>query len=332
MKTRFIIAASLIMAVLPQVSDGQVGNLLKNKAAKVINAGAKTLGKEIDKEIDTLAQKKAEETRQKAWENAEQSQAETNEETAGGETRQTTPTNQRAQTGGGMNFGGILGGKVTLNYKPSYTFNNRMYMEMEMYDKKDVVKMDYFIYFSDNSVNAGFESKIKGSTDEGEQVTVTTNSIFDGENKVLLLLSDMGTMKMGIISEVPDESTVQPETQENSPKPVVTKTGNSRVIAGYKCDEYIYREAGEKEYGKMWVTKDLKLKGDGRVYSKAGLPSYFGDPSLEGAAVLAMESYDDKEELVMKSETKEINLGYEHVMSTQGYSLRQMNFNQAGSK
>jgi hypothetical protein len=131
---------------------------------------------------------------------------------------------------------------------------------------------------------------------------------------------------------VPDETTQPGQPADNKPKPTITKTGNSKVIAGYKCEEYIVKEADSKNTSKIWVTKDLKLKGDNRVYSKAGLPSYYGAPELEGAAVLAMEVFNEKNVLEMKSETKEINLGYEHKMSTAGYSLRQMNFNQAGGK
>jgi hypothetical protein len=328
MKTRTIISALLLISLIPFTGSAQVGNLLKNKAAKVINAGAKTLGKEIDKEIDTLAQKKAEETSQKAWENAQQKQTEqaANTETNQGQTRQ-----QSGAQGSGVNLGGLFGGKVTAKYNESYTFNNRMYMQMEIYDDKDVVKMDFYIYFSDSQPNAGFESKMVANSDEGN-VTINSSSIFDGDNKVFILLTEMPNMKMGIISEVPDENTMQDQPDAKQVKPTITKTGNTRVIAGYKCDEYLYKDNETAEYGKMWVTKDLKLKGDNRVYSKAGLPGYFGVEELEGGAVLAMESYNEKNELEMKSETREINLGYDHKISTAGFSLRQMNFNQAGQK
>jgi len=222
-----------------------------------------------------------------------------------------------------------MGGKVTLKYENSYSFTGKMYMQMEMYDKKEVTKMDYYIYFSENAPNGGFESKIVGTSDDGEQVAMATNMVFDGTNKIFIILTDMGTMKMGIISEVPEETATEGQPVENTPKPTITKTGNTRVIAGYKCDEYLYKDNESKDYGKMWVTKDLKLKGDKRIYSKAGLPAYYGNPDLEGGAVLAMESYNEKNELEMKSETKEINMNFPHTISVAGYSLRQMNFNQA---
>jgi hypothetical protein len=322
MKTRTILLSFVLILMVPAISNAQIGSMLRNKVGKVVNAGAKTLNKEIDKEIDTAAQKEVDKVKVKANEDYEASQA------AQGEAGENAPK-EGAQPSKGINLGGLMGGKVTLKYENSYSFTGKMYMQMEMYDKKEVTKMDYYIYFSETSPNGGFESKIVGTTDDGDQVSMASNMVFDGTNKVVIMLTDMGTMKMGIISAVPEETATEGQPVENKPKSTVTKTGNSKVIAGYKCDEYLYKDNESKDYGKLWVTKDLKLKGDKRIYSKAGLPAYYGSSDLEGGAVLAMESYNEKNELQMKSETKEINMNFPHTISVSGYSLRQMNFNQA---
>jgi hypothetical protein len=325
MKTRTIIFTFVLVFMIPFISTAQVGNLLRNKVNRVISAGAKTLDKEIDKEIDTAATKAAQNAANKAHENAEQQQT-------GATGSETSVKSSGSQPSKGFNLGGLMGGKVTAKYNPSYSFNGRLYMQMEMYDKKEVVKMDYYLYFSETTLTAGFESRMVGAADDGQQVSMLSSGVFDGENKSFLLLTDMGTMKMGIISEVPDENSLPEQPAETTVKPTITRTGNSKVIAGYKCDEYLYKDNEQNGHGKLWITKDLKLKGDNRVYSKAGLPSYFGSPELEGAAVLAMESYNEKNELQMKSETKEIDMNYPHTISVEGYSLRQMNFNQAGTQ
>jgi hypothetical protein len=332
MKTRIVFFLTAVLLIMtPAVSSAQVGGLLKNKINRVINAGTRTVDKEIDKEIDTAVEKEVINARDKQIEEAnKQAEIENKDQNTSQNTNQNT--DKPKQGGKSFNLGGLMGGKVTSKYSESYSFNNRIYMQMEMYDKKDVTKMDYFIYFSDATPNAGIESKMIAKSDDGSEVTVVTSSIFDGANKCFIILSDMGTMKMGIISEVPDESTVPAQPAENSPKPTITRTGNSKVIAGYKCDEYLYKDNESKDYSKLWVTKDLKLKGDKRVYSKSGLPSYYGTPELEGGVALAMESYNEKDVLEMKSETKEVNLNYDHSISVTGYTLRQMNFNQAGGQ
>lgn len=332
MKTRallFLSAALLVM--VPDNSSAQVGGLLKNKLNRVINAGTKTVDKEINKEIDTAVEKEVIKARDKQIEEAQKQEASENKEQPAGQA-EGQAAGQSKQEGKGFNLGGLMGGKVTAKYNQSYSFDSRMYMQMEIYDKKEVTKMDYFIYFSSTSPNGGFESKIVGTSDEGEQVAVTSTSVFDGENKSFIIMTDMGTMKVGIISEVPEENTTQGQQTENTSKATITQTGNSKVIAGYKCDEYLYRENDSKKHGNLWVTKDLKLKADKRTYSKAGLPAYYGNPEIEDGAVLAMESYNEKDVLEMKSETKEINLNFPHTISVAGYTFRQMNFGQAGGQ
>jgi hypothetical protein len=323
MKTRILFFSLLMIFVIPSLSYGQVGNLLRNKASRVINAGSRTLNKEIDNKIDSAAQQEVENQQKKAEESNKQNKT----ESAGDDTSQ-----DKEKPSGGFNIGGLMGGKVTAKYNESYSFDNRIFMQMEMYDKKDVTRADYYIYFSDTSPNAGFEMNIKGTSENGEEVGMKTSSVFDAANKVFMILTDMGTMKVGVISEVPDESSLQNQNTENTPKATITKTGNSKLIAGYKCDEYLYKDPESKEHGNIWVTKDLKLKTDNRTFAKAGLPVYYGDPELEGGIILAIESYDDKNVLKLKSETKEINLKFDHTITVTGYSLRQISFNQAGTQ
>lgn len=330
MKTKSIILSIILIFAVTSYTSGQVGGYLRSKVNRAADAAANAADKRLDKEID----KKAEEEVNKAADKVQHDIDSTNAANKENNQAEKSDGNQGEKTGnqggGGLNLGALMGGgPVTSKYSDSYSFNNRIYMQAEMYDGKDVVKMDYYIYYSDKSPDAGIESKIAGTTDEGDQVAMASSFIYDGTNKSFMMLSEMGGTKIGMISDVPDETTTQ---AENTPKPTITKTGNSKVIAGYKCDEYLVKETGKKEYNKVWLTKDLKLAADKRTLSKAGVSPYFDSPELRGAATLAMESYDEKGKLAMKSETKEINLGFKHSMSPTGYPLRQMNFSQAGNK
>ena len=199
-------------------------------------------------------------------------------------------------------------------------------MKTEMYDENDVIKMDYNIYFSANNPDAGIEMKTIASDDD-ESVAMTTRIIVDGSNKCMIMLTDMGGMKIGMISEIPDENTLETNIA-NDVKPVVTKTGNSKVILGHKCDEYTYKEPGETEWSKLWMTSDAVLNIDKHAWSKAGMPTAYAFPGFEGMVAMAWESYDSEDKLVAKSEVVDINPIYNHSMSPTGYSLRQINFNQ----
>ncbi len=311
MKTRVIFLSAALVLLMPSTSFSQVGNILKNRVNKAIN-------KRIEDKIDTAVNKRVGELQEQ---NAD-AQAQEGE----------APRGQGAEN---INLGNLLSGKITARYNETYNFNNRIYMVTEMYDKKDVVRSDMYVYFSDSSPDGGFEAKMKG-TSEGEEMSMTMISVFDAANKVFIVLTDMGAMKMGVISEIPEETqgegqlSGQVSTEKGISKAVVTRTGNSKVIAGYKCDEYLFTDPETKEHGNLWVTRDLRLTSDKRIYSKGGAPMYYDHPDLADGAVLAMESYSAKNELQLKSETKEITKGFDHAISVAGYPLRQVNFSQAG--
>jgi hypothetical protein len=332
MKTRALFLLVALIMILPAASNGQVGNLLKNKLNKVVKAGTKTADKEINKEIDTAVEKGVLDARDKAAtrvENNRQNDGQPSQEEG------TEATDKGNQSKGGAGFGKLFGNKVDLKYKEEYGFTSRIYMQTETYDKKDVMKMDFFMYYSTSNPSVGVETKTISNT-EGEVAPVSALMVMDGENKCFLMLTDVNGMKMGMISAIPDENTAQPapdgkQAKKDTP-PTFTKTGNSRIIAGYKCDEYSYADPDDKTTGKVWFTKAADLKIDKRGWQNSGMSAYYGNPDFNEGIILANESYDEKGKLTMKSETKEINPNFPHSISIKGYSLRQMNMNQGQKK
>jgi hypothetical protein len=333
MKTKTLFLLFAFMLVLPAASDGQVGNLLKNKLNRVVNAGTKTLDKEVNKEIDTAVEKGVLNARDKA-----ETRVENNSQTKPGQPSQEegTEVNNQNNTGqGGLNLGKLMANKVDLKYNEEYSFSSRIYMQTETYDKKDVLKMDFYMYYSSSSPSVGVETRAINTQESGD-VPIASSMVMDGENKCFLMLTDVNGMKMGIISSVPDENAVTTDKNgkpvEKPKPPTVIKTGNSKVIAGYKCEEYLYKDADNKTSAKIWHSKDVDLKIDKRGWSKSGMPAYYGYPGFENGVILAWESYDEKDKLLAKSETKEINFNFPHSISVKGYSLRQMNLNQEKKK
>lgn len=311
MKTRTILLA-LLIAGTPAMSYGQIGSMIKRGASKVLNSTAKAASKEAGREADSIAQAKAD----KAVENAADSLNTGNQADQG--------ANQKQGGGGGGLGARLFSNEVTAKYKQEYKFSSRMFMQMEMYDKDEVVKMDCSVFYNTNDPSAGMEMKTIAES-EGESVPVNTSIIVDGDNKSMLMITDVNGMKIGLISPVPDDSTLKASNTPAKP-PKVTKTGNTRVIAGYKCDEYLYQEEGTKEYTKMWLTKDAVLKIDKNAWSKAGMPLAYGYSGFEGMVNMAWEAYDDKNKLATKSEVKEININYPHSMSVAGTTFRQVDF------
>ncbi len=307
MKTRSLLLILAFAIILPNASNAQVGVL-----RRAIN---RQIDHKIDSAIDKSAKDKAKEKEQADKKQSDKTSAQDNSGTKG--------------TGRGL-----FGGKVDIKYNDEYKFTGRIYMQMETYDKKDVMKSDYYTYFNSNTLNAGMEVKAVDAK-EGDKALPTV-FLFDNDNRCFMMLLENNDSKTGIISTIPSDSAMaaQAKNQKGATpeQATITKTGNSRTIAGYKCDEYKIVEANKEGYSNVWMTKDVKLKADKRNWGKTGMPTYYNYPGFEGSMMLAMESFDKNNNPAMKMETKEINDNFSHAISTVGYTFMKMNFGQAGKK
>lgn len=292
MKTKSIFLVLFLAFMIPVTSNAQLGVLRR------------AINRQIDHKVDSTIDKSAQD---KAKEN----------ETKGG----------TKETGRGL-----LGGKIDIKYNDEYKFTGRMVSRMEWYDKKEVRKMDCFTYFNQNSRDAGMDMVPVDVKEEDKGKTGTATFIFDTDHRCFMMLTTGTDAKTGIISEMPSDSAVAANAKNEKNNFVITKTGNSRTIAGYKCDEYKMVDPDKGSYSNVWMTKDIKIKADKKYWGKSGVPSYYNYPDFEGAVMLAMESFDKKDKPLMKMEAKEINEKFDHSMSTVGYTFMKMNFGQAGTK
>jgi hypothetical protein len=319
MKTRSLFLAMLIL--ISGMSNAQIGKFIKNQASKAATIVNREAEKEANRKADSIAKANAERAAKETSKNIEKDINKNN---------QNNKTEEQGSQGqGGMDLGKLMGGKVDLKYNEEYNFTSRLYMQTESYEKKDVMKLDLYMYFSANSPKVGMETK-SISTSQDNSANVASSMVMDGENKCFIILTDINGTKMGIISPVQDQDASQAgnKSGQKSTTPVFTKTGNTRVIAGYKCDEYSYKNVDGKSTGKVWFTKEANLNIDKRGWQQTGLSSYYGYAGFEGGLIMANEAYNESGKLTMKSETKEINPDFAHSISVKGYSLRQMNLNQ----
>lgn len=311
MKTKAIFLLIALVMILPATSNAQ-GGLLR-----------RAINRQIEHKIDSAVDKSVQ----------DQSDKNKSDNTSGKD-------NSTKATGRGL-----FGGKIDIKYDDEYKFTGRLYMQLEIYDKKDVKKSDYYTYFNSNTRNAGIE--VSAADPKEADKTVTTVFLYDNDNRCFMMLLGDTDSKTGIISTLPSDSALaamgnnqkvsaagQTKDQDVSTakQPTITKTGNSRIIAGYRCDEYKIVEPDVDGYSDVWMTKDINIKADKKYWGKAGIPTYYGNPEFEGAVMLAMEGYDKNNKPTMKMETKEINEHYDHSISTAGYTFMKMNFGQAGKK
>jgi hypothetical protein len=305
MKTRSVILLLLLTIILPNISRGQ-GWILR-----------RAIDRKIEHKIDSAVDK------------SDRDEAKARQQASKNDTTKTSGTQKAGTKETGR---GLFGGKIDIKYNDEYKFTGKIYMQMETYDKKDVMKADYYTYFNANSLDAAIEMLPVQVQDDKK--TVPTMFIFDNANRAFMMLLEGDGSKTGMISTIPSDSAMAAQAKKgtNTGKAVITKTGNSRVIAGYKCDEYKIVDPEKDGYSNVWMTKDVKLKADKKYWGKAGVPTYYNYPGFEGAMMLAMEAFDKKNNPAMKMETKEINDNFSHSVSTVGYTFMKMNFGQSGKK
>jgi len=303
MKTKSIFLLLVLALILPATMNAQFGVVRR------------AINRQIDHKIDSAIDKSAQDEREKKQK--EESEANDADKTAGKE-----------KSGTKSKSTGLFGGKIDIKYNDEYQFTGRIFMQMETYDKKDVIKSDFYTYFNLNNLNAGIDLQTVDPND-GKTV-ISTVFLFDHDNRAFLMLI---SSTIGTISAVPSDSALAAQVKaqgEKAKQPVVNKTGNSRTIAGYKCDEYKVVDPDKPGYSLVWMTKDFKAKADTRYWGKSGMPTYYNYPGFEGAVMLAMEEFDKNNDLAAKMETKEVNENFKHSISTVGYTFSKVNFMQGG--
>lgn len=330
MKKRILYLLFALAIAVPTSSYGQFGGVVRRAVNRQINNEVDSaLDKKVQEDQNKNRAKKAQEEQakqsqqQNATEEAVADKDEDDDNGGGG-------SDNSSGNGGGAAFSGLFGNKVTLKYKDDYSFTSRIHMLTEQYDKKEVTKMNFFMFYSASAPVLGIETET--ITDQENQTEVMAKMVMDGENKIFLMLTDVNGMKMGTISEIPDENTTvtgpDGKPVKNYTPPTFTKTGSTREIAGYKCDEYKFEDKENKTSGKVWFTKEAKLKIDKRGWSNSNMSYYYGSHEFDDGIILANEAYDDKGKIMSKSETIEINENFPHKITATGYTLRQMNINQ----
>ncbi|MBN7813580.1 DUF4412 domain-containing protein [Algoriphagus sp. H41] len=149
-------------------------------------------------------------------------------------------------------FGGMMQPAPT---ESEYSFTGYMVMEVTATDKKgkseEPVRMQYLLSSGTEFMGMSFS--------DPKQPSTTTTTIMDTKNQAMvMLLEDKGNkssmaMKLnydklqGMVDEEAEEQLEQPDYE-------ITKTGNTKTILGYTCEEYLVKtEDGDGQY---WVTEE----------------------------------------------------------------------------
>lgn len=152
----------------------------------------------------------------------------------------------------GFNFGGM--GKAT--YESSYTLDQEFKIEIKSQEKKkkdkvEVVNMNMF--YGENCYMAIVEDEDKKASPK---------SLMDLKNNTSIMLNDedMSAMAMSMsfmtdmINDAVKDNQDSTDVDENY---TFTKTGKTKMIAGYSCDEYLIET--DDITMDVWYTEDITI-------------------------------------------------------------------------
>ena len=222
-------------------SEAQIGNRLKQAASRGLS---NALEKRVEKEAENIAQRQLE----KAFENIYGSDM---------------------PSGGGFNMEKILSGiSMDVEVSDTYKFDGYTTMVVKSVDEKgkdlDPFMMKTYISESDNAVAMEFENQDKKSN-------AKTVLIYDMERNASIFLIDSDGKKNSMAYRYDFEAMSEGvdmtdwENDLDDADFTIRKSGNSKVIHGYTCEEYI----AESEDGKAiyWIT-DKPIKGSGSFWGE----------------------------------------------------------------
>ncbi|MGM0620085.1 MAG: DUF4412 domain-containing protein [Bacteroidota bacterium] len=218
----------------------------------------------VEKKVEEKAEEKVDEAIDKQLDKLE----EAIEEEAG-EDSENKPTREEKDAERAQRMQNILKG-MGMSGEPvpiadNYQFRNRIQMHIESYDKNGNKESEgeFITHFDPEAHSMAYEmiSGDVGNTGQGL-------FILDATNGAAIILSDENGEKTGIVygmgsffesmGQSWEEEADLDETPESYlSNPNVEKTGRTKTIAGYKCEEYKYSD--EESESNIWITKDLKL-------------------------------------------------------------------------
>ena len=216
-----------------------------------------------------------------------------------------------------------LGLTGNVAYEPSYSFDAYIQMQISNYKKNgnlgDQVMYDNYV----NKTKADYAMVFKDGKDQ-------STIIFDTKNSAMLILTNSDGEKTGFATTIDPEAMAEMAedyAEEEEPTELdaynIKKTGKSKDILGYKCDEYLLEEESSEIH--MWVSEEL-----GKDMRKEWLKNKqtFGAMFMHAYALNGMVlEYDlmDKangEKTIML--VTKIDLNHSHSVATGGYTVMSM--------
>ena len=216
---------------------------------------------------------------------------------------------------------GALGLTDNVPHEEVYNFDAYIQMEISTYKKNGNLD-EQMLY--DNYVHKEAADYAMVFKDKDNNSTI----VFDTKNNAMLILSESDGEKTGFATSVDPEAMAdlaeeyaeEEEVDMDSYKPM--KTGKTKDILGYKCEEYLVEDEDAEIH--MWVSEEL-----GKEIQKEWMANQqtFGAMFVHAYAMNGMVlEYDliEKDGGKTIMEVKKIDMNHSHEVDTRDYAIMSM--------
>ena len=243
------IVLPMLLMLFIQPANAQLLKRLKEKAQE-----------KMEQKAEERAEKKMDEKIDEGLDKVEESLENENNTEENSESDREARMQQRMS--GLMKGMGMSGEPVPV--ADNYNFDYKIQMHIESYDKKGKQEStgEFITHLNPDNNSMAYEFVSGDMAQNGQGMF-----IIDADNGAMIILND--DEKSGIVygigsfmqslgeTYVDEELEDSPETYLSNPN--VKKTGKTKTIAGYKCEEYEYTDEENKTKSNIWITKDLKM-------------------------------------------------------------------------
>ncbi len=238
--------------LLHPVQGQNLLNRLKQKAQE-----------KVEQKIEERAEEKMDEKIDESLDKIEDSLEKDNEEISD-ESDSDNQNRAENRMQGLMQSMGMSGEPVPI--EDNYSFDYKIQMHIESYDKngKQESTGEFITHLNPKNNSMAYEFVSGDMAQEGQGLF-----IIDAENDAMIILNDEDDEKTGMVYGMGSfmqsiGESYSDEELEDTPEmylanPNVKKTGKTKNIAGYKCEEYVYTDEENKTKSNIWITKDLKM-------------------------------------------------------------------------
>jgi len=157
---------------------------------------------------------------------------------------------------------------VDFPMEATYEFNTNVTYQMEFSSKDNSSIVDYGMWFSENENYMGTQVKnIRSKEKDQQDMPASMLSVIDEKNKIMIIFMEDQKMAQVLSMEKIKEISVEDNEEENTNTDFegLKKTGKTKKILGYSCEEFA--AVNNENKFSIWITDELELFQKNMFYS-----------------------------------------------------------------